>query len=73
MNTGPLHAIGYAEYLKTLIRPLGDGLQAGAMKAITMDYLSVSATMDMVVEVLQKFGPTNSYRNIAGQTESTSL
>ena len=30
------------------------------MKAITMDYLSVSANMDMVVEVLQKFGPTDS-------------
>ena len=63
----------YAEYLKTLIRPLGNaGLQAGAMKAITMDHLSVSANMDMVVEVLQKFGPTNSYRNIARQTESKS-
>ena len=44
LNTGSLHAIGYAEYLKTLIRPLGNaGLQAGAMKAITIDYLSVSA------------------------------
>lgn len=69
LNSSLLHAIGYAAHLKTLSRPLGDaGLQAGIMEAITIDYLPVSVTMDTIVEVLQKFDPSYSYRDIAAQS-----
>jgi len=55
--------------VQELIRPLGDaGLHAGTMEPITIDFLPVSATMDTVVNVLQKFDPAYDYRDIVAQS-----